>query len=143
MWRAFSARSARRVRPPLRPRPRRPSPVRHCLPKQARPKLILRRPGGTSTARPTEATNPPLFHSPSRRAQPTRASIRPAAWSNAPCSAFVSRRILCRPHENRKTMASTRRRGPTKAQQDLDPPSNVLSQLELVELFHKKAVIEL
>jgi hypothetical protein len=40
-------------------------------------------------------------------------------------------------------MASTRRRGPTKAQQDLEPPSNVLSQLELVELFHKKAVIEL
>jgi hypothetical protein len=40
-------------------------------------------------------------------------------------------------------MASIRRRGATRLQLDPGPMSKVLSQLELVEPFHKKAVIEL
>ncbi|MBT2305333.1 hypothetical protein J7E70_33570 [Variovorax paradoxus] len=40
-------------------------------------------------------------------------------------------------------MASIRRRGPTRLQLDPGPMSKVLSQLELVEPFRKKAVIEL
>lgn len=40
-------------------------------------------------------------------------------------------------------MATTRRGAPAKASPDPEWPSNTVSQLELVELLHRKAVIEL